>query len=219
MNVLRKYTYLTVLLFVVIACEEIITVPNISNDTVVLIAPGKNVTVKAEQPTTFFWDKLKDADSYILQVAMPNFTNAVKVTLDTLVSKSSFTVSTLEQGNYEWRVKGVNASYETTYSSNKFSAAIDLTTQEIQLLTPTNNEEKKEGTITFSWEELAGVEKYELQLAKTDFTNSSNIITTKEIAETTYTQNLTEGTYKWRVKAKGTSSETNYKEYSLKIVK
>lgn len=103
----------------VLACEETIFEPDISGETVQLLAPtdGSVVTTEAVQ---FNWDEIDGASDYRLQVATPNFTNASQVIVDTTVTSLSF-LERVTSGNYQWRVRAQNSGHQTSYSLATFS--------------------------------------------------------------------------------------------------
>ncbi len=109
-----------ILLFLISSCEEIVNEENISNDTVQLLAPSNDAVLATKQKITFNWEALGGTSSYKLQIATPNFISATQIQLDTLVSRTDFTIDSLVAKSYEWRVKGLNSAYETVYSVNAF---------------------------------------------------------------------------------------------------
>ena len=105
-------------------CEEILEVPDISNQQIQLLAP-LNGTVVNDSMVSFNWEDILDAEGYVLQVATPNFENANQLVLDTIiVVDSTFTGTrfskTLNNNLYEWRVKGFNSDFETGFSNSLF---------------------------------------------------------------------------------------------------
>ncbi|NAS12910.1 hypothetical protein [Poritiphilus flavus] len=111
------------------ACEDIVEVPDISNQEVELLAP-LNATVVTESSVSFSWTEIEDADAYNMQLAIPDFENAAQILLDsTIVVDSTFVgarlIGTLPDGNFEWRVKAQNSDYETLYSTASFSVVTE----------------------------------------------------------------------------------------------
>ncbi|GAA3553924.1 hypothetical protein GCM10022395_01830 [Snuella lapsa] len=104
---------------VMIACDDIIEVEDISNESVVLLAPI-NEAVLDTLGTTFTWEPLAFADSYLLQVATPSFESASKIVIDTTITKTSFS-KLLKVNAYQWRVRAENSGYHTDYSKQSFS--------------------------------------------------------------------------------------------------
>lgn len=121
-------TYYILFFFIIsllfIGCEELLEVTDISKGEVVLIAPSDSVVV-TQSNVRFSWNEVFEAESYKIQVAQPNFTNASQIVIDTLVViDSSYTgsnfVKFLPDSEYEWRVKAMNSDFETGYTSHAF---------------------------------------------------------------------------------------------------
>ena len=110
---------LGILLFLMIVGCEVLTIEDISNDVITATAP-LNETVLAEGNINFLWEEIEDAEAYKIQIASPSFSEANEIVLDSLTTVLSIT-TTLEAGNYEWRVKAVNSEYETNYTVNEFT--------------------------------------------------------------------------------------------------
>ncbi|MEO1012830.1 MAG: hypothetical protein AAFX53_16135 [Bacteroidota bacterium] len=107
------------------SCEDILEVPDISDREVALVAPLEGAEVR-QSPVTFTWNGIADADAYWVQIATPNFTNAAQVLLDSVVVLDSTFLGTravkaLTNGEYEWRVKGLNSGFETVFSRSAFT--------------------------------------------------------------------------------------------------
>ncbi|WP_405567982.1 hypothetical protein [Polaribacter sp. Asnod6-C07] len=96
-------------------CEAIF-VEDISSETVILIAPSENSDVISGN-IQFNWQEVPEANEYQIQIATPNFDNAVQIILDSTQVKT-YLVKDLEIGDYEWRVKAYNSGYSTNYASN-----------------------------------------------------------------------------------------------------
>lgn len=99
-------------------CDDIIS-EDISDDKVTVIAPIDN-SVLFDSEVNFSWEYLDGATSYHLQVVYPDFDQAQKLVLDTVVSGNNFT-KTLEIGGYEWRLNARNDQYESLYFYKKFA--------------------------------------------------------------------------------------------------
>ena len=108
------------------SCEEIIEVADISNQSVEILAPLNNTQIDTFN-VKFNWNLVKDADQYRIQIAKPNFIEAEQILVDELINAvdslntgSSFNYEFINDGVYEWRVKALNASYETPFTSASF---------------------------------------------------------------------------------------------------
>ncbi len=107
------------------SCEDLLEVPDISNESVRLAAPSDS-TIVLQTNVNFTWNEVYEATQYHIQVAAPNFENAAQVVVDTLVVVDSLYVGpkfnkNLVDGDYEWRVRAQNSGYETEFALNRFS--------------------------------------------------------------------------------------------------
>lgn len=100
-------------------CSEIVRVEDISEDTVNILAPTNNAILNTTD-VSFNWQDLEDAEEYNIQIANPNFSEALQIVVDTTVTTSSLS-KTLYVGSFEWRVKALNSSYETDYTTQSFT--------------------------------------------------------------------------------------------------
>ncbi len=116
-------TAITVIL--ILSCEDILEVTDISNESVELLAP-KDSTVVTSSEVVFNWNGVGEADAYLIQIATPSFENTSQIVLDSvIVIDSTFfgtkVSKTLVTSDYEWRVKAINSGFETAFSSSTFS--------------------------------------------------------------------------------------------------
>lgn len=116
---MRNLCFCGVLAVLCMACEEILVVEDISQDTVTVLAPVSD-SVLAEGNVTFSWNELLDAEQYRVQLAIPSFENASQIILDSTITSSSFS-KTLLLGDYEWRIRAENSEYQTSYISQNFT--------------------------------------------------------------------------------------------------
>lgn len=107
-------------LLVLVSCSDIIEVPNISNDTVTLVAPSDHASLDMTT-LTLSWNPVEDAESYQVQVARPDFEDILQLEIDSTLIGNSISVE-LEAGNsYQWRVRAKNSGYTTPYTTYSFS--------------------------------------------------------------------------------------------------
>ena len=114
---LRNYlALLAVLLVAVISykCSEAFE-PLLSDQKVTLSAPLDGLTT-TDSAQTFYWQLLKDATKYQLQVVSTKFDSIVRLVADTTITTNMFTII-LKKGRYQWRVKALNNSTSTDFSS------------------------------------------------------------------------------------------------------
>jgi|SRR5690606_16149556 len=115
-----KYQSLGLLLILFFfSCDDIIEVEDISEEEVVVLAPTHNA-ILSTQDVIFSWELIEEAAAYKLQIATPNFTEAIQIVGDTTVTALNF-IKTLELGDYEWRVRAENSGYHTQYTTQKFT--------------------------------------------------------------------------------------------------
>ncbi|MDD7886045.1 hypothetical protein [Flavivirga sp. 57AJ16] len=198
----------------IMGCEHITEVVDISDKTVIGLAPKSN-TVVTDKDVVFTWDAVEDAENYKLQIATPNFENAAQIVTDSTMAVTSFT-KTLSPGHYEWRVRAENSGYVTAYASYEFTLAAsepkDISNETVIITAPANNVEfSTTDTINFSWETLDGADNYVFQIATPNFDNPTEVIENETISIASFSKsNLSVGNYQWRVKAKNASYETAY---------
>ena len=114
---MRKACSIILLLF--LACDDIIEVQDISEDSVIILAPTNEV-VLSNTLVNFNWEPILDAESYHLQIAQPNFQEAAQIVRDTMLTDSNFN-TTLETEEYQWRIRAENSAYTTDYTIQSFS--------------------------------------------------------------------------------------------------
>jgi hypothetical protein len=113
-----KKIYYTLILACLFSCEAVF-VEDISNDSVVLLAPLDNSQLNVGN-NTFSWELINDAETYQIQIAIPNFENANQIVLDSIVLDNNL-LQSLDAGTYQWRVKASNSEYETQFSTVNFT--------------------------------------------------------------------------------------------------
>jgi len=95
-------------------------IPDISNAQIVLSSPADNAAFSDSETLNFSWETIEGATGYVFQIATPNFENPAKNVEDKTLTETSFSVSSLEKENYQWRVKAKNAIHETNYTTQNF---------------------------------------------------------------------------------------------------
>ena len=86
----------------------------------------------------------------------------------------------------------------------------DISDEEVQLVAPANNTIFSSTGVSFTWEALADATKYRLQIAKPNFESPTQIVLDTVVSKTSFNQQLSIGTYEWRVKALNSAYETKY---------
>ena len=89
---------------------------NISNESINLFAPT-DLLETTEETHTFWWEKLDGADKYLFQIVSPSFTNIQVLVEEKELTDNKVTL-TLQEGTYQWRVKGINTESQTEFTTN-----------------------------------------------------------------------------------------------------
>ncbi len=93
----------------------------------------------------------------------------------------------------------------------------DISLSEVVLIAPANGITTTRIDMTFIWEPLSGAEWYNLRIVEPDFENTEILVLDTNLTKTSYSYQLSAGTYEWGVKALNYSSETAYSVHKLII--
>lgn len=94
----------------------------------------------------------------------------------------------------------------------------DISDKNVVLLAPANNAQFNSTSVTFTWEAVEDATTYQIQIAKPDFANATEIILDTKITGTSLIQQLNVGAYEWRVRALNTSYTTPYMTRTVTVV-
>jgi len=94
---------------------------DISSEIVELLAPGDGLVFATTDAINFSWDPVANANSYSFQIAIPSFDNTTQIISNETISATTFSVSGLEVSSYQWRVRALNFTYETAYTTQSFT--------------------------------------------------------------------------------------------------
>ena len=94
---------------------------DISEATVVLLAPADAVSFGATDTINFSWDPVSNAATYSFQIAIPNFENATEIITNETTVAATYSLSNLAVNSYEWRVRAINPTFQTDYTTQKFT--------------------------------------------------------------------------------------------------
>ncbi|WP_139063653.1 hypothetical protein [Flagellimonas eckloniae] len=194
------------------SCEDILEVPDISNQTVPILAPAEGSVLNINA-VGFNWQTIADATTYRVQIASPDFENTVQIVMDSIITEDSLGIvntrldQSLLNGSYAWRVKAFNSDYETGYTLSNFlvdgDENLDITPPNTpQLVTPANGASQTEASVNFSWtrEDVPGTAERDSIFIFSD--ESLQSLTTKALgANKAYTTNVASGTFYWVVRA------------------
>ncbi|WP_299676098.1 hypothetical protein [uncultured Dokdonia sp.] len=205
------------------SCEDILSVPDISEDLITLIAPTDDAVLENPE-VTFTWEEIEFADQYQIQVATPNFAEANQVVLDTILGDSlqsfrSFTTN-LISSNYQWRVRGLNDNFQTDYTTQSFevdtpNTEINLSDQMVTILAPEDNFETSETMIQLSWEEIEEASIYRIIITNTA---DNSFFLEQTTTDTEITIEFVSGMYTWEVRGENESQNTPYTQQTITIL-
>ncbi len=210
----KKLLQTFLITFLLFGCDDIIESDDISEKQVQLLAPS-NGSVITDNTINLNWIELEDILSYKIQIAQPNFENATQILLDSVIKKdTALTVLptqinnlVLLNGNYEWRIKASNGSFETLYNTASFNIDGDANLDIVppitpDLTTPANTSTVSGTEISFAWTRanIAGTAEKDSIYIFTDA--DTNDLHVKGLgANKAFTTNLEANTYYWYVKA------------------
>lgn len=117
---MKKGILLILISIGLMSCEDIIEVPDISDEAVKLVAPSEAATLNSANTLFFDWDPVEDAETYRIQIATPTFNEVLQIVADSTLTGTSFG-TTLEANDYEWRVRAENSGYQTIYTTQSFT--------------------------------------------------------------------------------------------------
>lgn len=209
----KRIIGLGLIVFLIYSCEEIFFIDDISKATIGLIAPTDN-TIFDTQQINLNWTPIEGAEEYQLQIARPSFLNAGQIVIDTILSNTTFNVE-LSPGEYQWRAKGINSAYTTSYSTNSFSIITLNPNDVLKLTNPENNLISNDLKQHLSWEAVSYANTYRLQLWKPN--TSGEKVQDVLVKSTDTIISFNEGTYIWQVRAENENYNTNYSSRSVLI--
>lgn len=181
------------------SCEDIME-EDITDDIVHLVSPINQQEITSNV-VNFQWQAIKGADDYRIQI----FSSNQAMVLDSLVG-NNIAVFPMAPGNYQWRVRGENFAYTSSYSFTSTFSVVetdDLTNQQVILSSPNVNYYKS-NSLTFTWQSINVAEKYNFELV--NVTNGQTLVhQVPDLVTNTLTLNNTiladDAEYQWRVMA------------------
>jgi len=190
---------LFVLSMMLFSCEDILE-EDITDDIVHLVSPVNQQEITSNV-VNFQWQVIKGAEDYRIQI----FSSNQAMVLDSLVG-SNTAVFPMAPGNYQWRVRGENFAYTSSYSFTSTFTVVetdDLTNQQVILSSPNVNYYNS-NSITFTWQAINVAEKYNFELV--NVTNGQTLVhQVPDLVANTLTLNNTiladDAEYQWKVKA------------------
>lgn len=177
-----------------------------------LIAPADSVK-SSNYLQTFWWEKVRDANAYRLQIVQTTFDHPEELLLDTLVNDDKFTF-TLAPGTYQWRVRAENSSSFGLYSvRNLIIYEASLTKQQVQIKSPANGVSFNTADFICSWYPLYGSTSYRVQIDSRDrnFADEGKLLANELVSRDVFSYKIdTDGKYIWRVSAVNDSTQSKW---------
>jgi hypothetical protein len=206
------YKFTVILFFAsLISCESFFN-EDISNESVIIIAPVNDALLETN-PIFFDWEEVEFATDYKLQIARPDFANAVQLVADTLLRSNTYSQE-LEPASYEWRINARNADYETNYATGFFRSTSDavFANKVVSLITPLDNSLQNVNNIELEWNSVEDATEYRVQVE-----DANMMILDRNINSLTLSENLIDGIFTWRVRASNGAENTSYTSATFTI--
>lgn len=191
------------------SCDDILE-EDIQNNQIITLNPKEGDSI-AGNTVQFLWEGLEGADSYRVQVYRES-----NLVTDTTVSTSPFT-EVLNEGSYQWRVKGQNSAYEAPYTFPvvfTVTPSDNLSNQTLILTSPSDNIYTNNTTIIFTWNPIPSAVSYTFELIKVTGSGDITVFLEEEIQSTSLELDAvvidSDAQYKWQVKAVNETSETSF---------
>jgi hypothetical protein len=194
------------------SCEDLIE-KDLSKKVLTVNSPADN-TVSAMFTQTFWWEEIKGADKYQIQIVKPSFASVQQFIMDTLIRGSRVELI-LSPGTYQWRIRAKNSTSSTEYITRNLTidSTLDLSGQPLSLSLPANNHYSKTFSNNFSWQPMPNAENYVFQLLQ-----SGSLVYTQSGSSTTCTYTVAaQGEYQWRVFAQNSTSNSSYATRTLTV--
>ncbi|MFC3197341.1 hypothetical protein ACFOET_06930 [Parapedobacter deserti] len=191
------------------ACSEFFE-KSITDDSIVLLSPGADAETNTYL-VNFLWEPLDHALQYRLQLASPSFDSAALFHADTTLEKTMFS-TTLQPGRYEWRVRGLNGSSGTAYTTRAFTiheAALSM--QTVLQVSPQDNFITSQRKLEMEWQGIFSAKSYRLQVDSNAFADEDNLLLDRSVAGTSFAYDvLDEARHQWRVRAENDTAQSRW---------
>lgn len=211
----KLFCALLTLVLISVSCTEW-EEPQIDKEVIEILTPRDSL-VTSVVTQLFFWSEVSDAIDYELQIVSPSFQQIDRFVLDTILTSNKFQF-TLVPGDYEWSVRAFNNSSATPYTVHRLfiDSTIDLTTQTLQLISPSDFDTTNVLNKTFNWQNLYNADNYNFELWQPDETGQ--LVHQRTVFTDTLKYNLSaEGAYLWKVRAQNQLTNTVFSSRTFLI--
>ncbi len=210
------YRLIFIISFFIIGCNEIFE-ESLSEKNVVLYFPSSNAHLHSYN-VQFWWETIEDALSYEVQIVAPSFNAITNLITDTIVKTNKLNF-TLQPGKYEWRVKAMNGSSMTVFSTNSFVIdTAEISNQYVRLTEPINNYVTNKVSNVLKWNMLFGADHYRLQIDTNNLINGNSPLVNITSQSLIYNFEFpAEGHYQWRVRAENQSDSSLWSDTYIMV--
>lgn len=208
----KKYVGVLILAMMILSCEEILLEYDISQEDIILSAPSNEATLSPSD-ISFRWETLVGATSYEIQIARPDFVEPNQIYASELIEDNFFNLS-IREGEYEWRVRGINSSYATAFSKGSFKVENDqdFSARRVYLLLPSDDLVTNQYVQEFRWDTISGSTLYRFQLI-----NEGVLVNEQVTSDSSLSYDLPNGKFKWKVRAENDTQNTFYSERNILV--
>jgi len=209
----RKNRFLMGVFLIVfcISCEDIFE-EDITDKALTVESPLDQSTILGNT-VQFRWSELEGVTQYKLQVKEDSSNIII---LDSTVTETSLTYG-LNEGEYNWRVRGENSVYNTGYTVDTFFSMLsneDLSNQTVFLSSPSSDFYTNNSSIILSWGKLTVANSYSIAIDKTLQNNTVTVFQINDLTDNFHTIDETildeDAIYTWKVSAVNDDSQTNF---------
>jgi hypothetical protein len=190
----------------------------VSAQSLSLISPIDNAILYVKKPT-FQWNA-EDATKYqyyVYRITIGGVTKIYDRTVNSSICSSGICSSTpstaLVYGNYEWKIRSYKDGEWSDFSDFAyFTVATNVPSPKSPITTIYDNEP------TFSWTEIIGATEYQIAVYSSSNKRVLNLVTddftcTDSVCRVAATDSLSNGVYKWRVRAYYKDEWRGYSDY------
>ncbi|GLQ32825.1 hypothetical protein [Litoribrevibacter albus] len=169
--------------------------PEVRNE-LSLVSPVNGVSFQNQNSATLSWNAIDGATAYTVQLSKDGFSNILR---EQTTPTTSFEVTSLSLGDYQWRVRATNVLDQTGPWSNSRSFTIAPLDAPGNLTSNVVSNET-DYDVTLNWGAVGQAQSYNIEISRDEtFTTASAISTNSQATQAVET--LTIGEYYWRVQA------------------
>lgn len=166
-----------------------------------LVSPVNVNTPGINKPVTLKWNESSGAAKYSIQVASDSLFAQVILAdslTDTLINDTTRVVSNLTYGStYYWRVKALNSSGPSNWSTI-WSFSISLPTiQPVPCLAPVSHDTVMVDSIRLAWNKYANIDKYFVQVGSDSSMSNTSVIDSMVTDTFKILHSLKDGQFSW----------------------